>query len=187
MPSAPPDVSAIPHDSVLELLRQRGADTLPHLNGPLLDHLLGTERLLRAWECSEAVALAGLAHAAYGTDGFADHLLDLEERELLREAGGEDVEALVYLYASCDRKATYPQLPGRAPVAFCDRFTDESFQATDEQVSELAALTLANETELFVVATCTPAPEWLFKLFEEVRTRVSPSVRTAAGQVLGAR
>lgn len=187
MTSVPPDVRAIPRDSVLELLRQRGAATLPHLNGPLLDHLLGAERLLRAWECSETVALAGLAHAAYGTDGFAEPLLELEERKLIREAANKDVEALVYLYASCDRGAVYPQLPGREPVTFRDRFTGENFQATDEQVSELAALTLANETELFVVATDTPAPDWLFNLFEDVRERVSPGVREAAGLVLGAR
>ena len=45
-------------------------------------------------------------------------------------------------------------------------------------------LTLANETELFVVATGEPAPEWLMQLFEDVRDRVTPGVLEGAGGVL---
>jgi hypothetical protein len=168
---------------VLHLLRQRGAATTPHLNGPLLEHLLGTERLLRTWQCPENVALAGLAHAAYGTDGFEARLLSLEERDLLRRAGGGEVEGLVYLYASCDRRFVYPQLPGTGPVSFRDRFSGETFPASEEQLRDFADLTVANEMELCARGGAD-APEWLVELFHAVEDRASAGVRRHAGEAL---
>ena len=58
------------------------------------------------------MSLAGLCHAVYGTDGFPTALLAVTERHVLSGIAGADVEELVYLYASCDRKFSYPRLRG---------------------------------------------------------------------------
>jgi hypothetical protein len=45
----------------------------------------------------------GLAHAAYGTDGFPHGLVDIAARATLAEVMGPDAESIVYTYGSCDR------------------------------------------------------------------------------------
>jgi hypothetical protein len=118
-----------------------------HLGSNLLTHLLGTEAILRSWKVDEAVALAGLCHAAYGTDGFAPFLLELGERDRLVAAIGPDAEAAVYRYASCDRQLVYARL-GPAPVEFADRFTGTSEPAGADEMTTFALITAANETDL---------------------------------------
>ena len=107
-----------PRDNALRILEERGADSVEHLNGSLLDHLKRTERLLLDWGASEELALAGLCHAVYGTDGFATALLNLDERQRLSVAVGPDVEAVVYFYGSCDRGFFYPQISSVSGARF---------------------------------------------------------------------
>ncbi len=140
-----------PYDAVrtqaLRLLHECGAADVAHLGGDLLSHLVRTEVILREWEVADLVALAGLCHAAYGTDGFAPSLLPLTERDRLAAAIGAEAEALVYLYACCDRAAVYRQL-GSADVDFRDRFTGGSLPADATWLARFAELTAANELEL---------------------------------------
>jgi hypothetical protein len=57
-------------DSVVEGLRARGADSVEHPGGTLLEHLRRVaDRLGRQGADPDTVA-AGLCHAAYGTAGF---------------------------------------------------------------------------------------------------------------------
>ena len=134
-------------ERALDLLRRQGAAEADHLGSDLLTHLLGTESLLRTWRVDEDVALAGLCHAAYGTDGFAPHLLELGERARLADAIGAAAEAAVYRYASCDRGVVYPQL-GRPTVDFADRFRGTSECLGAQALRSFALLTAANETDL---------------------------------------
>jgi hypothetical protein len=129
------------------LLRECGAADVAHLGGDLLSHLEGTEAILREWRVADDVALAGLCHAAYGTDGFAPSLLTIGERPRLATAIGADAEALVYLYAGCDRGAVYPQL-GADSIEFRDRFTGAVLLADRPWLTAFAELTAANELEL---------------------------------------
>lgn len=92
------------YDSVMGLLRERGADAIAHPGGTLLAHLQRVEERLRRHGADDVVRLSALAHAAYGTDGFDKHLLRLDERRLLEQVTNTDVERLVYLYGACDRK-----------------------------------------------------------------------------------
>jgi len=96
------------HESAVALLRERCADDVAHPGGTLLAHLVRVhDRLLRL--CGdEILALAGLTHAVYGTDGFGTSLLSLDERHVLAQAVGTEVEELVYLYGAL--------LPGRLVV-----------------------------------------------------------------------
>ncbi|HXQ75691.1 MAG TPA: hypothetical protein VN791_04280 [Acidimicrobiales bacterium] len=181
----------VPRELALEFLRSRSADTMTHLNGPLLDHLIATEELLRAWGASEELCLAGLCHATYGTDGFAPFLLPWDQRHVLAEVAGRDVEETVYLYASCDRSRLYPQLSGEGPVRFRDRFRDTTFEPSATQLRDFVDLTLANELEIALgsdarrKAPPSARPAWIGPLVEQMEKRASTGVVRGARHLLG--
>lgn len=97
-----------------------------------------------------ALRLAGLCHAFYGTDGFPAALLTPDRRDDLVAVIGAEAEAIVYLYASCDRKATYPALD-RADAVFHDRFTGRSHVPGERMRRDFAELSAANEIDLAVI------------------------------------
>src|SRR5215472_18277232 len=96
--------------AMTELLAARGAAGISHPGGTLLAHLQRVHALLAQWGARPAVQLAGLCHAFYGTDGFATALGSPGRRDELAAIIGEEAERLVYLYASCDRRLSYPHL-----------------------------------------------------------------------------
>ena len=102
-------------DKIKEFLLGRGACELPHPGGTLYEHLVRVAALLADWGADQDLQVAGLCHACYGTDGYPDALLGLDERPVLTALAGVRAESLVYLYGSCDRAAVYPALgrPGR--------------------------------------------------------------------------
>ena len=128
-------------------LRELGAESIPHPGGTLLAHLHRVRSRLATWNARPALQLAGLCHAFYGTDGFARVLLPLDRRSDLVAAIGEEAEAIVYFYASCDRRATYPTLaePGSP---FHDRFTGRAYDPGPALRQDFAELTAANEIDL---------------------------------------
>ncbi|MDN3028828.1 DUF6817 domain-containing protein [Streptomyces sp. S.PB5] len=129
------------------LLRELGAEGIPHPGGTLLTHLHRVRTRLTTWNARPTLQLAGLCHAFYGTDGFPTALLSLDRRADLVAAIGEDAEAIVYSYASCNRKPTYPALAN--PVApFHDRFTGGTHVPALPLRQDLAELTAANELDL---------------------------------------
>ena len=87
------------HEAARELLTTCGAATIDHPGGTLLTHLDRVESRLARWGARDELRLAGLCHAFYGTDGFAETLLPLDRREVLREAIGGEAEELVHFYA----------------------------------------------------------------------------------------
>lgn len=129
------------------LLRELGAESMPHPGGTLLTHLHRVRTRLATWNARPALQLAGLCHAFYGTDGFPGSLLPLDRRSELAQAIGEEAEAIVYFYASCDRKATYPSFadPGSP---FRDRFTGRTHVPGPALRQDFAELTAANELDL---------------------------------------
>ncbi|TWV52736.1 VOC family protein [Streptomyces misionensis] len=85
------------------LLRRLGAARIAHPGGTLLVHLQRVRELLATWGARPALQLAGLCHACYGTDGFPTALLPPDRRTELAAVIGAEAEAIVHLYASCDR------------------------------------------------------------------------------------
>jgi uncharacterized protein DUF6817 len=167
-------------DAVVELLTERGAGGLPHPGGTLLEHLQRVHATLRSWEVPGPVALAGLAHAAYGTDGFPQPLLALDERPALRAILGEDAERLVYTYCACDRDVVYPRLSQPDPL-FHDRFTGLDHQVDADTLRAFADITAANEID---VATHNPDimlkhGDALRKLFDRMRDHLGEPARRA--------
>lgn len=136
------------YERAVSFLESKSAGRVRHLDGTLLAHLKGTYGLLRQWGNPEFLCLAGLCHAAYGTDGFPTALLDLGRRSELSEAVGPRAEEVVYFYASCDRARVYPQIGRVWPVRFRDRFSGAVFVPADSLFFAFLELTFANELEI---------------------------------------
>lgn len=141
------------------LLLDRGASEIAHPGGTLFEHVRRVGEMLLSWGSSENVQAAGLCHACYGTDGFATAPLRLHERPLLTEAIGADAEAIVYLYACCDRSAVYPRLGVSNPLFVTDRFTSTTSALGEQCTRDLLELTAANELDLVLIHPHT-APTW---------------------------
>jgi hypothetical protein len=165
----------------------RGARTISHPGGTLYEHLLRTAARLRAWGAREDLALAGMCHATYGTDGFDRSLLPLSSRGELASVVGDAAEAIVYAYASCDRDATYRELTAGNPMLY-DRF-DGTFYALDATaLSDFVELTFANELDVMQHSADLRARFGanLARLFAALAEWASPGARTAFDAELGA-
>jgi hypothetical protein len=176
-------------EATLAFLDEHQAGVMPHLFGDLLTHLLGTESLVRAWGGSELLALAALGHAAYGTDGFEDHFLSTEDRPALAAVIGNEAEALVYFYASCDRDDFYPQLEagaGSSELSFRDRFTGDRFSPARGLVTQFVDLTYANEGELAASSPGGAAEwTWLAEFRRGTQHWATPGFAAGLGALLG--
>ena len=133
-------------ETVKAWLRQHGAETIEHPGGTLYAHLGRVHDRLGALGHGPQVRLAGLAHAAYGTDGFDLTLLDVTDRAPLRELVGERAEALIYLYAACDRSRTWKALPDTRQV--WNRFTDRAETLAPDQIQPFTDLSIVNELDV---------------------------------------
>lgn len=140
---APPVAAA----QAMTLLRRLGAEGIAHPGGTLLAHLQRVQAQLATWKARPALQLAGLCHALYGTDGFPAALLPLDRRADLSAVIGPEAEAVVHLYASCDRKATYPAF-AQAEAVFHDRFTGRTHSPGPQPRRDFAELSAANELDL---------------------------------------
>jgi hypothetical protein len=133
-------------ERVAELLRARGAATIDHPGGTLDAHLVRVQQLLARLGASPRLQLAGRAHAVYGTDGFDIALMTLDERPLLTDIVGQDVEGLVYRYGACDRAKTWRELPASRRV--WNRFTGAAEYLGDDELREFVDLSLVNELDV---------------------------------------
>jgi hypothetical protein len=163
-------------EHAVQFLDGRGAATIEHPGGTLLAHLARTHRQLLAWNASEDLALAGLCHATYGTDGFRRPLLDRSSRRHLIDVIGPTAEHIVYLYASCDREFLYPQIGATPAPTFRDRFTGATSTPSTEQLHHFLELTFANELDI-VAASSEFAAEHgtsIAEMFNRCEAFVSP-------------
>lgn len=172
-----------------EFLRSWGAADMAHPGGTLLEHLIRVGRRLADWGAPPDVQVAGFCHAAYGTDGFGQSLLDLADRAVLVELVGERAEALVYLYASCDRATTYPRLRAGQPPVFRDRFTGADLVPDAEDLRAFLDITAANELDVFErdEDLATRYGPGLYRLLEPVHALLSAAAWEAVRCDLGAR
>jgi len=168
-----------------ERLRALGAEAFAHVNGTLDRHLHGTERLLRRFGNREAVCLAGLYHAVYGTAGIRGRLVDPRARTVIVDIIGADAEALAYLYGACDRERFHPRIGTAAQRTFVDRFSGAQYSIVDSQLRGFCEITLANEVELAqgnAAYRMRHAGE-LMQLFARMRHHVSAAAYATAREV----
>ncbi len=104
--------------------------------------------VLKSWGSSELLQMAGLFHAAYGTAGFDEQMVSLNQRQEIARVIGEDEEALVYLYCSCDRDFVLPQFGKTEDIQFKDRFNGFLLPLDESKAKLFCELTVANELEL---------------------------------------
>ena len=173
--------------AIEEFLRGHGADRLPHPGGTLLQHLLRVQQMLAAWGAGPEVRTAGLCHATYGTDGFATTLLPLTERATLVALIGESAEALVYLYASCDRATVYPRIRGTAAVTFRDRFTGREHQPSPDGLRAFLEITAANELDVLAhnAELAEQHGPGLYGFLKRAGSLLSPAGQDAVDRQLG--
>lgn len=182
-------------DEQFEILQSLGAGDFQHLNGSLVEHLTGTEHVLKSWGASEVLATAGLFHAAYGTAGFDDNMVSLSQREKIANLIGEQAEALVYLYCSCERDYVFSQFANQqgdqqtlsSKIVFRDRFTGAEFHLAKEQWVLFCELTTANELELVYASDSFKAQygNELFELFESIQPFLTLEAKVAYQLALG--
>ncbi|GHC60098.1 DUF6817 domain-containing protein [Streptomyces cinnamoneus] len=179
-----------PADAVAEeatvLLRRLGADVIAHPGGTLLAHLQRVRARLGLWRARPVLQLAGLCHASYGTDGFPTALLPLDRRAELAAVIGDEAEAIVYLYASCDRRVTYAAFPHSA-AGFRDRFTGRERAPGTQPIRDFAELTAANELDLARIDPAFRAQHGpgLLALFTRFRNVLSADAWQECRTVLG--
>ena len=135
-------------NSIFERLRKLGAGEFEHLNGSLLSHLRGTYELLHRWGANEVLCTAGLYHAAYGTDGYAEKLISLNERLQIQELVGSESEEIIYMYCACDREFFWPQFGVVDRPVFRNRFSSEEYALENDALKKFCELTAANELEI---------------------------------------
>ncbi|MFI6831925.1 DUF6817 domain-containing protein [Kribbella sp. NPDC050241] len=167
------------------LLLVRGADQLEHAGGSLYVHLHRVAKRLTTLGASDTLVLAGLAHAAYGTDGFPTHLFDWQnERPVLEAVIGPEAEQIVYRYGACDRETTWRDLAEHRTVT--DRFTGTSEELSTADLRDFVDLTIVNELDVL-----DHAPDLAPKLHQFLQEQLprwqslaSPAVLTEANRVV---
>lgn len=161
-------------------LGELGAQEMQHLNGSLLSHLQGVQKLLMQWGNREALCTAGLYHAVYGTFAFDNPLIDLEKRAAIAEIIGQEAEQIAYNFGACDRDKFYPQIGRIGPVLFPNRFTGANAEIGPQMLNDILELVLANELE--IVTNDRNFLERHRAWFEELFGRFEPFVSRAGFQ-----
>ncbi|GAA0593756.1 hypothetical protein HPO96_06485 [Kribbella sandramycini] len=167
------------------LLLVRGADEIEHAGGSLYVHLHRVAKRLAGLGASETLVLAGLGHAAYGTDGFPTHLFDWQtERPVLESVIGADAEALVYAYGATDRETSWRDLAEHRTIA--DRFTGTSEELGSAALRDLVDLTIVNELDVLDHAPSLQAKlrPFLQEQIPRWQSLASPAVLAEAQRVL---
>ncbi len=131
----------------LDLLGRYHADETPHGGRRLLDHLVGTYRLLDAWGNGPAICRAGLFHSIYGTNIFAFRSAGLDQRPVIRVAIGEAAERLAYLFCMTNRPLSLLQALLQRQAQLPDIVNGGSLAITPEELSALVEIEVANFLE----------------------------------------
>jgi hypothetical protein len=157
----------------LGLLRRYHANETPHSGRHLVDHLVGTYRLLEAWGNPPEVCRAGLFHSIYGTNIFVFRAAGFDQRPVIRDAIGETAERLSYLFCSVDRPLALLQ----ALIAHKAELTDIAGGGTlTLEAGELPAL-LEIEVANFLEQ---PEDRDIIAQIDKIIRAVDPSVISAA-------
>ena len=142
-------------DAVASLLRAAGANRLPHQHGQsLLDHLLGTRKIVERWLQPTWVQDAAALHTIYGTSVYRSQLIAVSNREQVRTAAGPKAERLAYLFGAVNRRDLFAWFEAfdREPEAqpsFRTRFSKQEQREilSRQEAGQLLVLHMANLAE----------------------------------------
>jgi alkylhydroperoxidase family enzyme len=86
-------------DRAVRFIVERGAAGPEHNSHiTLLEHVLGTYRVLERWRFAGDVMAAGLFHSVYSTQNFPIALATYDERDAVRAVAGDGGERLAFLF-----------------------------------------------------------------------------------------
>ncbi len=128
-------------------LERFGVSTIDHGQTSLLSHLRGTYDILKKWDCDEAVSNAGLCHSIYGTESFLKVPATLDNRKFVQVLIGEKSERLAYLFGAHKKESLWQNLDRVSKFSITDRFLDQEITLSNQELSELITITLANWLE----------------------------------------
>ncbi|MGI9412178.1 MAG: DUF6817 domain-containing protein [Hyphomicrobiales bacterium] len=170
--------SAPPQAAVDFLLRLDAGHVAHRAERSLLTHLTATYDLLVSWDATEPVALAGLCHSVYGTDGFEHACLAPDQRDPVRVAIGVEAERLAYLFCAMERDAFFGTLGSNRLES---RFGDGEITVSDAETRAMCEILLANEIDLAIAKKGAGRPDKIEKkvgpFYALVGDYVSPAAR----------
>jgi hypothetical protein len=133
----------------LRFLRKANTEGMPHSDRSLLDHLLGTRKLLVKWEARPALCDAGLFHSVYSTEHYELKAIPLSMRDEVRQLIGDEAESLVWLFAMMRRETLYQNVKKDKDPSIQHRLTGEWIPLTESQFHDLITMSFANCLEAF--------------------------------------
>ena len=158
----------MPDARIPAILRElRPAARMPHANGSLLTHLVGTWWILTQWGAPQSVCRAGLIHSCYSTQFYGNALLATSYRTRLRSVAGAAAEKLAYQFCSIDRvelwdrAASVRSWGGSAVVSRHDG--GRGVRLTPADLTSLLLVESANIADQGVDSANRPIP-WMWRL-----------------------
>jgi hypothetical protein len=133
--------------SWFDYLERHSAAETEHSERHLLEHLIGTERLLRDWGAPEHVCRAGLMHSIYGTESFDVVSVPLEDRDEVRSLIGERAERIAYLFCVMARDSFFDAVNGRR-ADLVERSSGRPIALAGDELGDLCDVAVANWLEL---------------------------------------
>ena len=133
-------------DEHKEFLLKAGAGQVSHSGRTLFDHLSGTYELLKSWGNKEVICVAGLFHSVYGTQTFACHLIDRDQRNGVAGVIGVEAERLVFLFCNCDRDCFFENI-GSDEILLVDKVQRRLVDVSTDILRALVEIEIANILE----------------------------------------
>lgn len=166
----------------LGVLQRFHADETPHSGRTLIDHLLGTYRLLESWGALPAVCRAGLFHSIYGTNIFAFKSASFDDRPTIRDAIGDQAERLAFLFCVSERPVAFLKAVLERNYVLEDRVHGVRLAVTPSEIGALIEIEVANFLEQ------PEDPEDIRLIYETVLAveRAGPIISDAARAALAA-
>ena len=134
-------------DEILKQLDSYNLQGFSHTNEGLVAHLMGTYEILKSWDCSENLCIAGLCHSIYGTESYRQAPIDLSEREKIKAILGSEAEELAYFFGAHVKDSLWENLKRANNFSFYDRLNDSVTLISEDQLKDLVTLALANWLE----------------------------------------
>ena len=82
----------------IDFLESIGCGETMHSGRTLLEHLIGTYKILDEGFAPLYVCDAGLFHSVYGTAYFKPKTISLDNRDIVKDIIGEEAENLVFMF-----------------------------------------------------------------------------------------
>lgn len=135
---------SVPSQLVAFLVRA-GCGQTPHSGGSLLDHLVGTARLVANWGGRHDEIYAAALHSIYGTESFGGPHWKPNRADVVALVGFE-AEELVHLFSNVSRQSIYRSVELGASYCVLDR-NGRPVALTRAEMASVVLLLWANAIE----------------------------------------